>query len=170
MIWNIQSIFDLFASSTSNLLSRYKTANIRDQQAQWIDAFSNTWISEILPQHPPIPILSRVISNLNNDVILAIVIAPWWPSQFWFTSLMNQSSQYLILAQSSKCLINGQSMEIIRSFLTHGKMAAFLMDQKWRWAESYSLKFQTEQDFLEELSNYSLIDRDSRLRGSIFMQ
>ncbi|KAA6359617.1 MAG: hypothetical protein EZS28_044855, partial [Streblomastix strix] len=42
MIWNIQPTPDLFASSTTKLLLRYVTAHIRDQQAQWIDTFSNT--------------------------------------------------------------------------------------------------------------------------------
>ncbi|KAA6364063.1 MAG: putative Transposon Ty3-I Gag-Pol polyprotein, partial [Streblomastix strix] len=111
MIWNIQPTLDLFASSTTKLLPRYVTANIRDQQAQQIDAFSNTWTNEILLVHPPIPILSRAISYLNNEATLAIVIAPWWPGQPWFTSLMNQSSKYLILGQSSQCLIKGLSME-----------------------------------------------------------
>ncbi|KAA6398972.1 MAG: putative Transposon Ty3-I Gag-Pol polyprotein [Streblomastix strix] len=74
---NIQPTLDLFSSSTTKLLLRYMSANIRDQQAQWIDAFSNTWTNEILLVHPPIQILSRVISYLNNEATLAIVIAPW---------------------------------------------------------------------------------------------
>ncbi|KAA6380346.1 MAG: putative Transposon Ty3-I Gag-Pol polyprotein [Streblomastix strix] len=170
MIWNIKPTLDLLASSTTKLLPRYVTANIRDQQAQWIDAFSNTWTNEILLVHPPIPILSRVISYLNNETTLAIVIAPWWPGQPWFTSLMNQSSRYLILGQSSQCLIKGLSMENPKSFLPPGKIAAFLVDQKWRREECFQPRFQTGQDFLEELSNYSSMDRDSRLRDTTFMQ
>ncbi|KAA6365725.1 MAG: hypothetical protein EZS28_038749 [Streblomastix strix] len=164
MIWNIQPTLDLFASSTTKLLPRQVTANIKDQQAQWTDAFSNTWTNEILLVYLPIPILSRDISYLNNEATLAIVIAPWWPGQLWFTSLMNQSCRYLILGQSSQCLIKGLSMENPKSFLPPGKKAAFLMDQKWRREECFQPRFQTGQDFLEELSNCSSMDRDSRLR------
>ncbi|KAA6380987.1 MAG: hypothetical protein EZS28_023487 [Streblomastix strix] len=170
MIWNIQPTLDLFASSTTKLLPRYVTANIRDQQAQWIDALSNTWTNEILLMHSQIPILSRVIQYLNNEATLAIVIAPWWPGQSWFTSLMRQSCRYLILGQSNQCLIKGLSMENPKSFLPPGKIAAFLMDQKWGKAESSQPRFQTGYDFLEELSNQSSIDRDSRLRDTNFMQ
>ncbi|KAA6368642.1 MAG: hypothetical protein EZS28_035830 [Streblomastix strix] len=81
MIWNIQPTLDLFASSTTKLLSRYVTTNAKDLQAQWIEAFSNTWINEILLVRPPIPMLSREVSYINNDVILAIVVALWWPGQ-----------------------------------------------------------------------------------------
>ncbi|KAA6388649.1 MAG: hypothetical protein EZS28_015821 [Streblomastix strix] len=45
------------------------------------DTFSNTWTNEILFVHPPIPILSRVISYINYEATLAIVVAPWWPGQ-----------------------------------------------------------------------------------------
>ncbi|KAA6382774.1 MAG: putative Transposon Ty3-I Gag-Pol polyprotein [Streblomastix strix] len=81
MIWNIQPTLDLFTSSTTKLLLRNETANIKDQQAQWIDTFSNSRTNEILLVYPPNPILSRVISYFNNEATLAIVIAPWWPGQ-----------------------------------------------------------------------------------------
>ncbi|KAA6337715.1 MAG: hypothetical protein EZS28_052762 [Streblomastix strix] len=97
MIWNIHPTFDLFTSSTTKVLPRYVTANIKDQQAQSKDAFFDTWMYEVLLVYLLIPILSRVISYLNNEVTLAIVIAPWWPVQPQFISLMNQSSRYLIL-------------------------------------------------------------------------
>ncbi|KAA6375322.1 MAG: hypothetical protein EZS28_029152 [Streblomastix strix] len=170
MIWNIQPTLDLFASSTTKLLPRYVTSNIRDQQAQWIDAFSNTWANEIQLVHAPIPILSSVISYLNIVATLAIVIAPWWPGQPLFTSLMNQSCRYLILGQSSQCLIKGLSMENPKSFLPPRKIAAFLMSLKWRRVEYFQPRFQTGYDFLEKLSNFSSMDRDSRFRDTTFMQ
>ncbi|KAA6386936.1 MAG: putative Transposon Ty3-I Gag-Pol polyprotein [Streblomastix strix] len=169
MIRRIQPTLDLFTSTTTKLLPHYVTINIRDQQAQQIDAFSNTWTNEISLVNPPVSILSRVISYLNYKSTLAIVIAPWWPGQPWFTSFMSQSSRYFILGHSNQCLIKGLSMENPKRFQPPGKIAAFLMDQKWRSEEWFQLRFQTGQDFLEELSNYQSMDRDSRLRNTTFM-
>ncbi|KAA6401267.1 MAG: putative Transposon Ty3-I Gag-Pol polyprotein [Streblomastix strix] len=149
MILNILPTLDLFASSTTKLLQHYVTANIGDQNAQWIDAFSNTWTNKILLVHTPIPIFSKVISYLNNEATLAMIIAPLWPGKPWFTSLMNQSSKYLIFVQSSQCLIKGLSMENPKSFLPPGKIAAFFMDQKGAQQLLINVwRFETQRHYL----------------------
>ncbi|KAA6365437.1 MAG: hypothetical protein EZS28_039037 [Streblomastix strix] len=158
MIQNIQITLDLFASSTTKLLPLYVQANIRDQQTQWIDAFSYTWTNQILLVHPPIPMLFRVISYLDNEATLVIIMAPWWQSQPKFTNLMNQSSRHLILGQSSQYLIKRLSIENPKSILPPGKIAAFHKNLKWRSAESSQPRFQTGQNFLEELSNCQPMD------------
>ncbi|KAA6382775.1 MAG: hypothetical protein EZS28_021699 [Streblomastix strix] len=61
-------------------------------------------------------------------------------------------------------------MENPKSFLPPGKIAAFIMDKKWRRTQSSQIGFLVGQDFLEELSNYSSMDRYLRLRDTIFMQ
>ncbi|KAA6361055.1 MAG: hypothetical protein EZS28_043418 [Streblomastix strix] len=142
----------------------------KDLRAQWIYTFANTWKNEILVVHSTIPILSRITSNLNNEITIAIVIAPWWPGQPWFTSLMNQSSTYLILGQSSQCLIKGQNMENPKSFLPLGKITVFILDQEWKKDESSQPRYQTVQDFLEELINQQSLDRESRLKNITFTQ
>ncbi|KAA6395775.1 MAG: hypothetical protein EZS28_008695 [Streblomastix strix] len=168
MIWNIQLTLDLFASSTTKLLPRYLTANIRDQYAQWIDAFSNIWTNEILLVHSPIPIMSRLISYLNNDATLTFEIGPWWSGQQWITSLMNQSSRYLIFEQSSQCLIKRLSKENQQklfssrkdSSIPHGpvvEMERMLLTQNLdriglsRTAQQLLIngqKFETQRDYL----------------------
>ncbi|KAA6376895.1 MAG: hypothetical protein EZS28_027580 [Streblomastix strix] len=158
MIWNIQPTLDLLATSTTKLLQRYGTTNIKDKQAQQIDTFSNSWTNEILLVHPQIPIFSRQISYLNKKIILAIVIAPWWLGQPWFIILMNQSNKYLIHGQSSQCLIKGLNKENQKSFLPPGKIAAFLMSQKWQKDRMFLTQIQ-DRIGLSRGAQQLLIDR-----------
>ncbi|KAA6403980.1 MAG: hypothetical protein EZS28_000490 [Streblomastix strix] len=146
---NIQLPLDLFASSATKLLPLYVTANTRYQQAQWIDAFSYTLTKEILLMKLSLSILSKVISYPNNNkVSIAITIVPWWPGK--------------------PCLANDQSKEQAgktqKSFLLPGKITVFLIYQMRKQEESSQLRYQTEQDFLEELNNCQPTDRDSRLK------
>ncbi|KAA6361227.1 MAG: hypothetical protein EZS28_043246, partial [Streblomastix strix] len=117
-----------------------------------------------------IPIISKIISYLNIKITIAIVIALWWLGQPRLLSMVTQSNKYLILEKSSQCLVKGLSMENTKKILPPGKIAAFLLDQKWIIREWSQFTCQIEQDFLEELSNCQSMNKDSRFMDSAYTQ
>ena len=79
---------DCFASRLNfkleNFFSRYP-----DPLCSWVDAFSVHW-SDNVYLFPPIPIIHRVISKFIADKTdHGLLICPYWPSQFWFCSLLD---------------------------------------------------------------------------------
>lgn len=78
---------DCFASRLNfkleNFFSRYP-----DPLSSWVNAFSVRW-SDNLYLFPPIPIIHRVISKfISDNTAHGLLICPYWPSQFWFPSLL----------------------------------------------------------------------------------
>ena len=78
---------DCFASRLNckldNFISRYY-----DPYSSWVDAFTVHW-SDHVYLFPPVPIIHRVISKFKADKTgHGLLICPYWPSQFWFPSLL----------------------------------------------------------------------------------
>ena len=78
---------DCFASRLNckldNFISRYY-----DPYSSWVDAFTVHW-SDHVYLFPPVPIIHRVISKFKADKTgHGLLICPFWPSQFWFPSLL----------------------------------------------------------------------------------
>ena len=79
---------DCFASrlnfKVNNFMSRYY-----DPLSSWVNAFSVRW-SDNVYLFPPVPIIHRVISKFIADKTgHGLLICPYWPSQFWFPSLLD---------------------------------------------------------------------------------
>ncbi|KAA6400177.1 MAG: hypothetical protein EZS28_004295 [Streblomastix strix] len=75
----------------------------------------------------------------------SILIAPWWPSQIWFTHLLTVSSRYLLLGESSLILNLRKEMTKRKDMLPPGKIAAFVMDQESNKEENYQQNSQITQ-------------------------
>ena len=64
-------------------------SQIMEPRAPAIDALSQDWQGQSMYMFPPFSLLSKVIQKLRTtqegEVIL---IAPWWPSQPWFSHLL----------------------------------------------------------------------------------
>ena len=79
---------DLFARRVNKQLQQY-IAWTPDPFAVAIDAFSVNWASyKNAYAFPPFSIISRVLRKLLTDKAIVTLIAPVWPSQPWFTRLL----------------------------------------------------------------------------------
>jgi hypothetical protein len=96
--------------------------------ALWLDAFARPWKNEIFWIHPPIPKIGKALISWKQYKPKSIIIAPWWPGKTWFTHLLNDSSRYLMLGESSQILSPSKEMKQRGDKLPPGKIAAFLMD------------------------------------------
>ncbi|KAA6370438.1 MAG: hypothetical protein EZS28_034033 [Streblomastix strix] len=143
--WEIIPTLDLFATGENKLVDRFVTIGEEEEGAEWLNAFSRPWKEEIFWIHQPIPKIGKAMIAWEKFKPKSIMIAPWWPGQIWFTSLLTDSSRYLILGESSLILNPGKEMIRKKDMLTPGKIAAFLMDQELIKGEEYQQNFQITQ-------------------------
>ena len=85
-IWGEPDI-DLFASRLNHQVPKF-AAWQPEPDAFAIDAFSFSWEEGLCYIFPPFCLLGRILRKLAEDKAEAIIIAPLWTTQSWFTSLL----------------------------------------------------------------------------------
>lgn len=86
-IWKLPDI-DLFASRLNKKLVPF-CAWTPDPEAKYIDAFTLDWgLFQYAYIFPPFSLLNRCICKIQQDKASALVIAPVWPTQVWFATLL----------------------------------------------------------------------------------
>ena len=78
---------DLFASSTNNQLPVYCARNA-DPEAWAIDALTTSWSGMYAYAYPPISLLPLVLRKIQEEPCKVMLIAPFWPRQPWFQTLI----------------------------------------------------------------------------------
>ena len=78
---------DLFASALNNQLPIY-CARYQEPQAWATDALSISWANMFAYAFPPISLLPRVLAKIKSECCRVILIAPFWPRQPWFQSIV----------------------------------------------------------------------------------
>ncbi|KAA6366811.1 MAG: hypothetical protein EZS28_037660 [Streblomastix strix] len=95
-----------------------------------IDALNQTWKKKLPWIQPPIPLLPAVLKKIREDQVEATIIAPLWLGQIWYTEVVNQNVQSLMLGWSSEILKPGTSLIKKNLILPPGKICCFLMDRR----------------------------------------
>ena len=99
-----QPTVDLFASRTNAKVDKY-VAWGPDPEAWRIDAFVMCWTNEFFYVFPPFSLVGRVIRKLRADGGKAILVAPDWPTQPWYGSLMNATRRRLHFRRANDNLL-----------------------------------------------------------------
>ena len=79
---------DLFASRLNYKLDKFVSRR-PDPNAYAIDAFSLTWTNEGFFIFAPFSLLPRILQKVEEDKTSAVLIAPIWPTQSWWPSLLH---------------------------------------------------------------------------------
>lgn len=79
---------DLFASRLNYKLPKFVTRR-PEPNAFAIDAFSLTWSDEFYYMFPPFSLLPRILQKIEEDQTEAVLVAPIWPTQAWWPSLLH---------------------------------------------------------------------------------
>ena len=96
---------DLFASRLNFQIAKYASWH-PDPKAWVVDAFSVSWTNMYVYAFPPFSILGRVLNKIATDQTEAVVVAPLWSTQPWFTTLLRMSVDLpRILPQGPRTLI-----------------------------------------------------------------
>lgn len=86
-IFHLKEGIDLFASRLNYQLERY-VSFLPDPEAVCVNAFSFPWKNIFFFIFPPFSMLRKVLQKIQQDKADAIVIAPLWPTQAWFPTLL----------------------------------------------------------------------------------
>lgn len=81
---------DLFATRWNAKLPKF-VSPIPDPKAWKVDAMSFPWSDMVVYLFPPSSMMNKVVQKLALDAPRAILIAPWWPAQPWWQSLVRWS-------------------------------------------------------------------------------
>ncbi|KAA6370693.1 MAG: hypothetical protein EZS28_033779, partial [Streblomastix strix] len=126
---NLNPTIDLFSHHFNNLLPRFMST-IRGHGETAIDALNKTWKKELPWIHPPILLLPAVLKKIREEQFEAMIIAPLWPGQIWYTELVNENAQSLMLGWSNEILEPGTSLIKKNLKLPQGKIYCSLMDRR----------------------------------------
>ena len=96
---------DLFATRLNTQLPVYCSWN-PDPYCTYVDAFTLNW-SEFQKVYvfPPFSIMGRCLQKIREEEASGIVIAPLWPTQNWFTSLMELLIDFPVIIRKKKELL-----------------------------------------------------------------
>ncbi|XP_071141873.1 uncharacterized protein [Mytilus edulis] len=102
-LWGDPQI-DLFASRLNSQLKRFCSWK-PDPDASFIDAFSIDWSDFKCYLFPPFSLLGRCVQKILKDKTTVILVAPLWPTQAWFTLVMQMLIDTPILVIARKDLL-----------------------------------------------------------------
>ena len=103
-VWG-QPDIDLFASRINYQLKPY-VSWLPDPEAVAVDAFSVCWSYKLSYAFPPFRLISRVLRKVEEDRAKLILIAPDWPTQSWYSRIMQMTIAEPILLPRSKHLLS----------------------------------------------------------------
>lgn len=90
-LWGFPRL-DLFASRENRKCRRFCSL-LGHGRGSVSDAFLQSWVVGLLYAFPPFPLIHRVLLKIRRDHARVILIAPAWPHQHWYTSLLHMSVQ-----------------------------------------------------------------------------
>ncbi|KAA6374254.1 MAG: hypothetical protein EZS28_030218 [Streblomastix strix] len=100
---NLNSTIGLFSIHFNNLLPIFMLTTKGHGEIA-IDATSQIWKKELSWIHSPIPLLPAVLKKVGEEQVEAMIMAPLWPGQIWYTELVNENDQSLMLGWSNEIL------------------------------------------------------------------
>ncbi|KAA6399693.1 MAG: hypothetical protein EZS28_004780 [Streblomastix strix] len=137
---NFNPTIDLFSQHFNNVLPRFMST-VGGHGEIAIDALNQTSKIKLSWIHPPIPLLPAVLKNIREEQIEALIEAPLWPCQIWFTELINENAQSLMLRWSNEILELGTSLIKKNLKLMPGKICCFLTDRRLGREEDSQKRF-----------------------------
>ena len=103
---------DLFASRLNNKLSNYVSWHA-DPSSSACNAFSLKWQGSVY-LFPPLPLIDKVLCKfIEDNVNHGLLICPYWPSQPWFSKLLDMLIDFPILFPAAE--ISDPSHQLPRS-------------------------------------------------------
>lgn len=88
LIWEVfgKAEVDLFASQESSQCPLWFSLN--PPAPLGIDAFAHPWPMQKLYAFPPIKLIQAVLARVRESGVRLLLVAPFWPSQPWFSELI----------------------------------------------------------------------------------
>ena len=78
---------DLFATTLNKKLPTF-VSPMMEKDAWAVDAFSINWTGLHAYAYPPTALITKVLQKIRQEPCKVLLVAPYWPSQPWFTDLL----------------------------------------------------------------------------------
>ena len=96
---------DLFASRLNCKLATYVSRRA-EPHVLAVDAFSIIWNDHLFYIFPPFSLMAKILQKMEQDSTEAVVIAPVWPTQAWWASLLHMISGPCFLLQNPQDILS----------------------------------------------------------------
>ena len=99
-ILSIQSQVDCFSTRINTQLPEYFSRR-PDPGAKFIDAITVNWHPHLCYLFPPFSLLPRVLQKIQVEQVDALIVAPYWPTQSWFSQILSLAAQEPLIYKPS---------------------------------------------------------------------
>ena len=114
---------DLFASRLNAQLQTFVSWR-PDPEASHVDAFTLAWTDKLFYLFPPFSLVGHCLQKLEEDGGEAIMVAPVWPTQPWYSKLLGMLTAHPALLRPSSRLLSLPGTDRVHS-LPNLLLAAF---------------------------------------------
>jgi hypothetical protein len=138
---SVSPTIDKFAHNKNNKLPAFVAMEgPLAQGAAALDAFSLDWATGPPYLFPPVQLLLRLLAKVRDEKARAVLVAPKWPSQPWWTLLQSMKSNTVELGDALNVLSPGPGMtgSHITLKLPPGVMLMALIEPKENHSDSGS--------------------------------
>ncbi len=139
---NFDPDIDLFASRLNTQLKRYVSWK-PDPEAEAVDALSIYWGDLDFYAFPPFCMIGKCIQKIIQDEAEGIMIVPKWPTQAWFSKLLNILVQDPILLPRSKALLVQPVTGVTHPLITKLELIACRLSGNPLRSKAYQLQLPT---------------------------
>ena len=134
-----QPQIDMFASRKNFQMLPYVSYK-PDSGAVAVNAFKLNWQLYLSYMFPPFSILGRVLQKLQEDEAQAVLIAPLWPTQVWFTKLLGMiCSTPVLLPHSKKILMHPGDASLVHPLHASLKLMACRVSGRYSQTKAYQM-------------------------------
>jgi ribonuclease HI len=110
--WRITPSVDLFATWANHKLPLYCSPDPSDANALAFNAFSIPWAQFPWPYvHVTPALISTCLQRIQEERILALIVAPMWASQPWWDKLKRMTRTFRVLGRGEDILLPGREMK-----------------------------------------------------------
>ena len=95
---------DLFATRLNAKLENYVSWK-PDPNALYVNAFTISWSCWYSYCFPPFSLLTQCAQKIRREKAEVLAIVPFWPSQVWFTPIMEMLVEYPLLLPKDKNIL-----------------------------------------------------------------
>ena len=120
---------DMFATNLNNKLPTY-VSPLPDPGAYAEDALSMNWNHLNVYAYPPTSILTKTVEKIITSICKVILIAPAWPTQPWFTHLLELSVDHPLSLPPRRNLLRQSGTGIFHSNPGHLRLHAWRLENK----------------------------------------
>ena len=157
---------DLFASRLNTQLKRYISWK-PDPGAEAVDALSIYWGDVDFYAFPPFCLIGKCIQKIIQDEAEGIVIVPKWPTQAWFSKLLNMLVQDPVLLPKSKTLLIQPATGVTHPLIAKLELLACRLSGDPSRIQEYQMQL-PELSCLHGVNQQRLSTMDTLLGGSNF--